>query len=482
MRVPLTGFAPDLDPATEGAVVDCDSIVPTMTGLFSANSLVDVGQDGLAAGTPTSSYTVTLLDGTRRLFAATSTAIYEASGTAWVDRSRGGGYTGTEPQAFCVFGNIVLNANRSQAIGQSSPGGAFADIATAPKASILVTASGFVMALNTTDATYGDRPDGWWCSGLRDQTIWTPALSTQSANGRLLDSPGAIRAGAALGDDVVAYKPTSIYVGRYVGPPLIWQWIRVPGDIGCLSKRGVASIETAHYFVGLNDFYVFDGTFPRPLDAPIREWFFAHMNAQYAQNIIAAIDLPRSHIYWYYPSVNSTSGALDSQLIYNFRTNTWGKRAISAETPVLYVSGATTYDNISSKYATYDDMPNIAYDSPFWLTDQTIPALFQSSVLYSITGTPGESFIETGDFGDVTAWGYLSRVTPRFLAVPGVAGAINFYRETLGDTKTQDSITILSRNRYDFRRSSHWHSVRMSFVGKMGMDGLDVDIKRTTPE
>lgn len=481
MRVPLTGFAPDLDPAAEGIVTDCDSIVPTMTGLFSANSLVDVGQDALAA-TPTSSYTVTLLDGTRRLFAATTTNIYEASGSTWVDRSRAGNYTGVEPQAFCVFGNIVLNANRSQAIGQSSPGGAFADIATAPQASILVTASGFVMALNTNDGVYGDRPDGWWCSGLRDQTIWTPALSTQAANGRLLDSPGAIRAGAALGDDVVAYKATSMYVGRYVGPPLIWQWIRVPGDIGCASKRGVVVVDTSHYFVGSNDFYVFDGTFPRPLDAPVREWFFDDMNAQYAQNIIGAVDLPRSHIYWYYPSVNSTAGALDSVLIYNFRTNTWGKRALSVATPVLYLSGATTYDNISSKYATYDDMPDISYDSPFWLNDQTLPAVFQNAVLFSLTGLPGESWIQTGSFGDITGWSYLSRVSPRFLAVPAKSGAINFYRRTLGDTETQDSITILSRDRYDFRRSARWHSVKMTFVGQMGMNGLDVDIKRTTPE
>ena len=481
MRVPLTGFAPDLDPAAEGIVTDCDSIVPTMTGLFSANSLVDVGQDALAA-TPTSSYTVTLLDGTRRLFAATATNIYEASGATWTDRSRVGGYTGVEPQAFCVFGNVVLNANRSQAIGQASPGGDFSDIATAPQASILVTASGFVMALNTNDGVYGDRGDGWWCSGLRDQTVWTPALSTQSANGRLLDSPGSIRAGAALGDDVVAYKATSMYVGRYVGPPLIWQWIRVPGDIGCPSKRGVVVVDTSHYFVGSNDFYVFDGTFPRPLDAPVREWFFDNMNAQYAQNIIGTVDLPRSHIYWYYPSVNSANGALDSVLIYNFRTNTWGKRALSVATPVLYLSGATTYDNISSKYATYDDMPDISYDSPFWLTDQTLPAVFQGTGLFSLTGFPGESWIQTGSFGDITGWSYLSRVSPRFLAVPAKSGAINFYRRTLGDTETQDSITILSRDRFDFRRSARWHSIKMSFVGRMGMNGLDVDIKRTTPE
>lgn len=481
MRVRITGFAPDLDPETDGVLVDCEAVTPTAQGIFASNSLVASGQSALAAA-PTSAYTTTLLDGTRRLFAATSTKIYEASGGAWVDRSRAGNYTGTEPQSFAVFGNVVLNGNKSEAIGQASPGGAFADIATAPKAAILCTASGFVLAFNTLDGTYGDRPDGWWCSGLRDQTIWTPSVSTQAANGRLIDSPGAIRAAAPLGGDVVAYKSTSMYLGRYVGPPLIWAWSRVPGDIGCASKRGVVVVDTRHYFVGPDDFYIFDGTYPRPLDAPLKEWFFADLNASYAQNIVASVDLPRSLVYWHYPSKNSSSGAIDSHLVYNFRTNAWGKRRMSVETPVLYVSGSITYDNLSSRYATYNDLPSIAFDSPFWLTDQTVPGVFQGVNLLSMTGSPGASWIKTGSVGDISGYVLLKRVSPRFKSLPTSATATNYYRNTLGDPETQDNTATMTRSRFDFRRSAHWHSVRIDFVGAAGLDGLDVDIAGATKE
>ena len=40
----------------------------------------------------------------------------------------------------------------------------FAPVAGAPKAKILAVLKGFVMAFNTSDATYGDSPDRWWCS------------------------------------------------------------------------------------------------------------------------------------------------------------------------------------------------------------------------------------------------------------------------------------------------------------------------------
>lgn len=177
MRVPLSGFAPDLDPTTPGVVADCEGIIPTTHGLAAAASLSETPQADLPA-TATGSYAVTLLDGSKRLFGSTATKVYEASGGTWVDRSRTGDYSGTQRQRFCVFGNIVLNCNRTQVIGQSLSGAAFTDIAGAPKASVLVSVNGFVMALDTTDATYGDRPDGWWCSGLRDQSTWTPSAAT----------------------------------------------------------------------------------------------------------------------------------------------------------------------------------------------------------------------------------------------------------------------------------------------------------------
>lgn len=240
----------------------------------------------------------------------------------------------------------------------------------------MVSVNGFVMAFDTNDGVYGDRPDGWWCSGIRDQTIWTPALATQAANGRLIDSPGKITAAASLGSDVVAYKYNSMYLGRYVGAPVIWAWTRVPGDIGTSGAESVVTLGTQHFFVGPSDFYTFDGTVPRPIGGDVREWFFLNLNQQYRANIVGAVDVPRSLVYWYYPSVNSTDGALDSCIVLNTLTGKWGHWTVNTQVPVLYVSGAITYHGLGALYATYDDLPDIAYDSPFWLSDQTVPGVF----------------------------------------------------------------------------------------------------------
>src|SRR3546814_10574954 len=91
-----------------------------------------------------------------------------------------------------------------------------------------------------------------------------------------------------------------------------------------------------------------DGTGPRPIGGPVREWFFANLNASYRDRIMAVVDKPRDLIYWYYPSAAS-SGELDSVLIYNYRTDRWGKQARTITAALQYSSGQISYDDRSEE-------------------------------------------------------------------------------------------------------------------------------------
>ncbi|MBB3226994.1 hypothetical protein FHW69_001595 [Luteibacter sp. Sphag1AF] len=106
-------------------------------------------------------------------------------------------------------------------------------------------------------------------------------------------------------------------------------------------------------------------------------------------------------------------------VVYNIRTNKWGKFSRSIEAVIQYSSGTVTYDGLGSLYSTYDNLPNIAYDSPFWIADNTVPGVISTDhKLYSLTGVPGPSYIVTGDIGDETNYSLLKRVTPRYRITP----------------------------------------------------------------
>ena len=282
----LLGFTPDAPTTTPGIILDCTQFIPYDSGMRAAPGPRSLA-DALAAACR-GAVTVTKLAGTRRVFAGSSTKLYELSGTTWSDVSRGASYTlgSNAVWSFTQFGDTSVASSIDNVI-QTSTAGAFADQATAPQATIveavLSSGGGFVMAFNTVDATYGTSPDRWWCCAINDETSWTVSLSTQATSGRLLSSPGAITAAKAFGDQNIAYKDRSLYLGRYVGSPAVWQWDLIPGDVGCIGVDAVTDIGGAgHVFVGRSDIMLFDGTRPQSIaEGQVRQWFYNNVSQAY---------------------------------------------------------------------------------------------------------------------------------------------------------------------------------------------------------
>jgi len=474
--IPALGFQPDIPATTPGVFTDCTNIVPTLTGFKAAPSMTSAGYSALA-DTCRGTALITRLDNTRRFFAATPAAIYEDLGGTWTDRSRAGGYTagGENRYRFAQFGNATLIANQVDVL-QVSTDGAFADIADAPQARIIETVAGFVMALATVDADNGDQSDRWWCSGLYDHLAWTPSAATQCANGRLIDSPGEIRAGRKLGNDMVVYKEKSMYLGQYVGPPVIWQWQQVPGDVGALSQECVVNIGTAHVFIGNDDFWMFDGTRPVSIGAPVRYWFFKNASRQYLYRTQGYYDRFNALVYWYFVS-NKSAGVLDECLIYNVKTGKWGRTTRSIAAPVEYVSPGITFDDMGDVYETYDDIAGATYDSPQWFAQGQESAVFDTAGLLQLLNGPAlPSSITVHDAGDDSRYSTLSRVRPRFTLSP-ISGSLQaYFKEVEGDALQVGETATLEDGKFDLMWSARWHRVQMNFTGEMEMNAYNLEL------
>lgn len=464
--VQALGFMPDADPATPGAFLDCENIVPTSRGFAAAKSLSNSGMPALSDGVRGAAV-VTLLSNNRRMFAATPSAIYEAEGTSWVDVSRPGGYTvgGENRFRFAQFGNATIVANQTDKLQVSTAGG-FQDIPDAPAARIVETVAGFVLAFATVDPVNGDEPDRWWASGLYDHTAWNPSQATQAANGRLMDSPGEIRAARALGADIVAYKERSMYLGRYVGPPVIWTWQQIPGEIGAISQEAVISIDTAHLFIGHDDFWIFDGSRPQSIGAPVREWFFQNSAPEFRFKTRGYYDRFNGLVYWYFVSKRSTTGVIDDCLVYHVKSNRWGRIRRAITMAVEYVSQGWTFDTVGNKYDTFDDITNITYDSSQWFAAGTTPAVFTpDGRLMLLDGTPGNSSILLNDLGDDSIETTITGVRPRFLITPPTAYLETFYKDHIGGDLQNGPTAELWQGRFDYLWAAKWHRVRVNFVG-----------------
>jgi len=462
-------FLPDAPQTTPTILVEVEA-VPTVRGYAGPPSLVSAGYANIGAEC-TGAALLFKLDGSTRLIAGTTTRLYEGGGGSWTDVSRGANYsTGDVRWTFAQFGNTTFASNKSTQL-QSSTSGAFADVANAPKCALLETVGGFLFAANTDDTGtglttgYGDQEHRWWCSPLfAPTTTWAPSITTQANTGLLVSSPGGIKAARRLGDQIALYKDRAIHVGTYVGPPEVWRFDQVPGEVGCQSNSAVISIGSAHLFVGYEDFYLFDGSRPVAIGEGVREWFFDRLDKQYAYLITGAHDRNNSSVWWWYPVNGETT--LDQAIIYNYKTQTWGHASIPITIPLLAITSGISYDNLGASFTTYEDLPNISYDSPFWQSSSPVMAVFdQSDDLYTLTGASTSSYVQTGLLGAEGMYSFCSRVRALYGTKPTAANITAYQMDEAGTILDTNETTSVNGDRFDVLQSARWHAFRLSFTG-----------------
>jgi hypothetical protein len=438
--------------ATNGA----DTLQQSLSGAFTDVPSPLASINVTAGGTGyTSAPTVTISGGGGS--GATATATVAGNAVTGVTLTNpGSGYT-TAPTV--SFGGPGTGAT------------ATAVVAKAPVAAIVEVVSGFVFLFNTTDPVFGVRPDGWWNSGLFDQTVWTPSQATQSANGRIIDTPGDIRAGRALGPDIVVYKETSMYYGTYQGPPIIWAFNVISNQIGAPCQEAVVSIGTAHLFLGNDNFYIFDGTRPQPIGDQVKNWFFRNQNPQFKQVVRSVHDRANSLVYWYYVS-NQSTGSIDSAIVYNYKTNRWGKADRAIECAVDFINGQITWTGLGTLANHWADLPQVPWDSPFWTSVALQPSIIDTThTIQTLTGSAGQSSLMTGDFGDDEMYSDLQYVRLRAAQDPTSATMTAQHRETLGGTFTPSGSSDYFDGKFDVDVSARYHRLLMTFQGDCDLIG-----------
>lgn len=457
---PLIGFAPDVDPTTPGVIVECQNLVPSEYGMRGAPAPTSVGVSALADECR-GAVNTTLLSGSRRLFAGTPTEIYELVSGAWVDRTRAGDYTlgDDERWTFAQFGDSTLAAHQS-AIIQRSTGGAFADVTGAPLAKLVETASGFAVAFNTTTSS-----DEWYCSAYLDDTDWDLDVTTQCVKGRLVDAPGQILAAKRLGNDIIAYKEGAMFVGRYQGPPEVWRWTQISGDVGCVGPEAVVDTPMGHVFVGKDNVYLYDGSVPKPLGTGVvRRWLFKEVSGTYLNRCKLLWDRDNHLVWIYYVAAGDTQ--CTRCLVYHMLSSRWGVADETAEAVINYVTSGVTYDGGTPLVTDYETGPAIPYDSLFWLAGKQVPAIFDADhVLSVLAGRCEIAWFVTGDMGDDDGYSFCSEVRVRYTQAPETSQAIGLAKDEAGVISLSQQVQSVSDGRHDMRQTSRWHRFRIDTTG-----------------
>lgn len=480
VTVELKDFAPDLPDTVPGYILPNSSVapaagaVPFVNGWGAIPGFVSVGASALDAASQGAAVLITT-GGSARVIAGTATKLYEIAGQTLTDVSRGGGYTtNTNRWSFAVYGDFVYATNKVDAV-QKSTGAAFSNQLTIPKCNFVDRVLDFLVIAGTNESTNGDQADRWWCSALGNPDDFTPSIATQSATNRLTDVGGPITASKALGDNWVIYKQQALYMGTYIGPPDIWSHALISGVVGTWGQGCVCKVGFSHFFFGFDDFYVFDGTIPRPIPNRLKTWVLNRLDKDNAYKINSFYDRYEGIVFWLYPSTGG-SGALDSIVAYNLKTQQWGHvdlgtlgaavAVLSLEALVEYVSGGMTYDEFypPTGSTTWNSIPAIPFDSPFFSGNETVFAAINAShVLGTLTTDSSlhQFSIRSSFIGDDEIYTTLRRAIARMVSSSALTQYVftHYIKDNSGDSETAPEGANVSVPRCDLYESSRWHSV-----------------------
>ena len=155
-----------------------------------------------------------------------------------------------------------------------------------------------------------------------DQSVaaeWTPTTFNQSGE-VLLANGSYIVGGATARQELLIWTDKALYSMQYIGAPYVFNFQTLMDNISIMSPNAMITINNVTYWMGVDKFYVYNGTV-QPLPCTIRQYIFNNLNITQSFQVVCGHNEEYSEIWWHYPS--STSNTNDSYVIWNYADNNW---------------------------------------------------------------------------------------------------------------------------------------------------------------
>jgi hypothetical protein len=194
---------------------------------------------------------------------------------------------------------------------------------------------------------------------------WDETDATKDAGEQdLAETPDLLVDQLALGDMNVIYKERSMYAMRYIGQPFIWQFQRLPGDVGALARNCVASVPAGHVVLTAGDLVLHAGQGPQSLlTARMRRWLFNRIDSTNFKRAFLTTNPARNEVWVCWPQGGDANCTM--ALVWNWIDDTFGVRELPGVT-----CGAAGQINYAAASAWSTDTGTWAADTSVWNTDE----------------------------------------------------------------------------------------------------------------
>ena len=148
---------------------------------------------------------------------------------------------------------------------------------------------------------------------------WRPS-TTNTAGDLRLGSGSKIVTAIETRQQILVFTDVSLHALQYIGPPFTFGINMISENVTIRSPISVVAVEDTVYWMGKNEFYVYNGGV-QTLPCSVRDYVFSDFNTTQAEKCFGAVNSSFSEVWWYYPSANSDNN--DRYVVYNYLQDIW---------------------------------------------------------------------------------------------------------------------------------------------------------------
>ena len=148
---------------------------------------------------------------------------------------------------------------------------------------------------------------------------WRPS-TTNTAGDLRLGSGSKIVTAVETRQQILVFTDVSLHALQYIGPPFTFGINMISENITIRSPISVVAVDDTVYWMGKNEFYVYNGGV-QTLPCAVKDYVFSDFNSTQAEKCFGAVNSAFSEVWWYYPSANSDNN--DRYVVYNYLQDIW---------------------------------------------------------------------------------------------------------------------------------------------------------------
>lgn len=156
-------------------------------------------------------------------------------------------------------------------------------------------------------------------SDQENVTDWN-STADNSAGSLSIGSGSKIVTAIETRQQILVFTDISLHTLQYVGPPFTFGINMISDNITIRGPSTVAAVQDTVYWMGKNEFYVYNGGV-QTLPCSVKDYVFSDFNAAQAEKTFAAVNSAFSEVWWFYPSSSSDNN--DRYVVYNYLQGIW---------------------------------------------------------------------------------------------------------------------------------------------------------------